>query len=206
MRPAISDVENGKLISADFCYKHHPEQNKIVERLLNYVKENEKIVGMNASGLTFSGVHLYEKKFYGCNFRYCFLINIQTEKIRTRLTAFDFAIFTDCNFIKSVNINSSFAGAKFIHVIYTDSEQIQVNFSGLQSYQSSFDNSNLYQSRFIKANLVDTSFRNCNLKRTIFYELNQTNISFRLSNTKEAIFDKRGSELFLGESKDGGIM
>jgi hypothetical protein len=49
---------------------------------------------------------------------------------------------------------------------------------------------------------VDTSFRNCNVKKTMFIEIEQSNVSFKMSNTREAIFDKNGSELFLGVKKE----
>lgn len=207
MRPVISDVADGRLVQSEFCYKHQPAQQEITARLAEYIRRNEKIVGMNASGATFADMDMSGKKFYGCNFRHCFFRGIRSEGVRARLTAFDFAILTDCTLNGTTNLNVSFGGTKLIHVLFTGSDQIQVNFSGLQSFQCSFDDSNLYMSRFIRANLVDTSFRNCNVKRTIFYDLNHTNVSFKLTNTREAIFDKRGSALFLGgDGSDDGII
>lgn len=185
--------ENG-----DYCFKHHPNQVEVTLKIYNYIYTHDKIVGLNASGITFSGINFSNKRFYGCNFRHCFFTNIKSTGLRSRMSIFDFAIFTDCNLLKSNMQFTSFAGSKFIHVLFTGSDMIHDNFSGLSSIQSSFDDSDLYNSRFIKANLADTSFRNCNLKKTIFYEIVQTNVSFKLSNTKEAVFDKCGSDLFKG--------
>ena len=39
-------------------------------------------------------------------------------------------------------------------------------------------------------------------KKTMFIEIEQSNVSFKMSNTREAIFDKNGSELFLGVKKE----
>lgn len=205
-RIAISDFdENGELIeNGDYCFKHHPNREDITRKIYEYINTHEKIVGLNANGLTFSEINLTDKKFYGCNFKHCFFRGLQSTGFRSRMSSFDFAMFTDCNLLKSNIQFTSFAGTKFIHVLFTGSDMIQDNFSGLSAIQSSFDDSDLYNSCFIKANLVDTSFRNCNIKKVVFYEVSQTNVSFKLSNTKEAIFDKCGSDIFKG-IENGGI-
>ena len=199
-RHPISAVDdNGELVEcSDFCFKHTPNPELAMEKLTNYIKTHDKIIGMNIPGITLVGNILADKRFYGCNFSNCFLSDIKTENLRIRMSVFDFAVFTDCNFSKSNIQFSSFAGAKFIHVLFTGSELIQNNFSGLESIQSAFDDSDLYNSRFIKASLVDTSIRNCNIKNTIFTDFQHQNVSFRMSNTNEAIFDDKGSALFTG--------
>ncbi|WP_375294134.1 pentapeptide repeat-containing protein, partial [Klebsiella pneumoniae] len=69
--------------------------------------------------MTFSGIDLTDKKFYGCNFQHCFFIGIKAKNLRSRVCSFDFALFTDCNLLNSNIQYASFAGAKFIHVLFT---------------------------------------------------------------------------------------
>ena len=200
MKIALSKIdENGNLTEqGEYCFKHIPDQNKATAEIYDYIKKHDKIVSLNAAGLTFTDIDLTNKRFYGCCFQHCFFRGIHSTGFRCRMSSFDFAIFSDCNLIKSNMQFTSFAGAKFIHVLFTGSDMIQDNFCGLSSFQSSFDDSDLYNSRFIRADLVDTSFRNCNVKKTIFYDINQKNVSFKLSNTNEAVFDEKGSALFTG--------
>ena len=197
---AISDFDsNGSLIeSGEFCYAHSIDKNETQKKIYEYINSHEKIIGLNASGITFANIDLTRKKFYGCNFSHCLFAGLNSHEIRFRMCTLDFATFSDCNFLRCNAHFSSYAGAKFSHVILTGSDLIQDNFCGLSSFQSSFDDSDLYSSYFINAKLIDTSFRNCNIKETIFYEITQQNVSFRQSNTNAAIFDKRGSALFTG--------
>ena len=197
---AVSDIDNnGNLIeSADFCYAHTADKDALQKKIYSYIETHDKIVGLNASGLTFANIDLTNKRFYGCDFSNCLFSGIKTSGLRVRLTNFSYSVFADCNFLKSNVLFSSYAGAKFSHVIFTGSDMVQNNFCGISSFQSSFDDSDLYSSYFINAKLIDTSFRNCNIKETVFYEITQQNVSFRQSNTNAAIFDKRGSALFTG--------
>ena len=180
---------------------HSPDAEEITHKMYHYIVHTEKIIGMNASGVVFSNIddfNLTNKRFYGCNFMQCIFRGLHSQGFRCRMTTFDFAVFSDCNLLESNMQFTSFAGAKFSHVLFTGSDMIQDNFTGLESFQSSFDASDLYNSRFIKARLIDTSIRNCNIKNTVFREIEQQNLSFKLSNTIEAIFDERGSALFTG--------
>ena len=197
---AISDFDsNGNLIeSGEFCYAHAPDKDAIQKKIYDYINSHDKIIGLNASGMTFTNIDFTSKGFYGCNFSHCLFAGLNSRKIRTRMCTFDFATFSDCNLLECSSHFTSHAGAKFSHVILTGSDLIQDNFCGLSSFQSSFDDSDLYSSYFINAKLIDTSFRNCNIKETVFYEITQQNVSFRQSNTNAAIFDKRGSALFTG--------
>ena len=197
---AISDFDSeGRLIeNGDFCYAHAPNELELQQKIYHYIEKNDKIIGLNASGITFKNIDLSYKRFYGCNFSQCFFSGLQTKGIRSRISNFDFSVFSDCKLLESNRQFTSCAGSKFSHVLFTGSDMIQNNFCGLTSFQSSFDDSDLYSSYFINAKLVDTSFRNCNIKETVFYEISQQNVSFRQSNTNAAIFDKRGSALFTG--------
>jgi len=199
---ALSKIEQGKLIeSGDYCLEHTHDSARAAHDILCYIQEHDKIVGLNACGIEFStdgNFDLSNKRFYGCNFMHCIFRGFNSRKMRSRMTTFDFSIFSDCNLLESNMQFTSFAGCKFAHVLFTGSEMIQNNFEGLESFQSSFDDSDLYNSRFIRAHLVDTSIRNCNIKNTVFRDIEQTNLSFKQSNTNEAIFDERGSALFTG--------
>ena len=201
MRAALSSFDENMNIleSNSYCYKHHQNPDRVKDEIYRYIRTHDKIVGLNASGLSFSDIDLTDKRFYGCSFQHCFFIGLQSKGFRSRMCSFDFSIFSDCNLLQSNMQYTSFAGSKFIHVLFTGSDMILDNFSGLQSIQSSFDDSNLYSSRFIKANLVDTSFRNCNVRKTVFYSIMHKNVSFNMSNTREAVFDKKGSALFNGD-------
>ena len=181
--------EKGELTSTNsFCLEHYPNLEEFKDQIIHYFSKNEKIVGLSAYGMKFDNLDFSGKKFYGCNMQHCIFSNIRTDKFRSRISSYDFSIFSDCDFGNSNIHFVSLAGAKFSHVLFTKSDLIQNNFCGIQSYQSSFDKSNLYKSRFIRANLVDTSFIDCNVKRTNFAEIQFSNINFKLSNTGEAVF------------------
>lgn len=202
-RLALSNInEKGELVeTGKFCLEHSDDPAALKEKILNYISEHDKIVGLVACGIEFNimeHVDLTNKRFYGCNFMHCVFRGFNSRGFRSRMTTFDFSIFSDCNLLESNLQFTSFAGCKFIHMLFTGSEMIQNNFEGLESFQTSFDDSDLYNSRFIRAKLIDTSVRNCNIKNTVFRDIVQTNLSFKLSNTNEAIFDERGSALFTG--------
>jgi len=182
--------ENGEITEdKNYCLDHVPNPGKAKEEIYNYINSHETIVGLNACGLILKDIDFSNKKFFGCNFTHCTFQNIHSQNILLKMCIFDFAVFNDCNFIKSKTMFTSFSGCTFTHTLFTSSDMIQDNFNGIVAYQSSFDDSDLFCSRFIKANLVDTSFRNCNLKKTQFSQANTTNVSFKMSNTREAIFD-----------------
>ena len=190
----IADKEN-------YCLDHTPDPGKAQQEIYNYIKNHDKIVGLNTAGMTFMNIDLTNKRFYGCNFMHCTFTNLHSEGFRSRMSIFDFAVFIDCNLLNCNMQFTSFAGCTFMHTLFTGSDMIQNNFNGITSLQSSFDDSDLYNSRFIRAKLVNTSFRNCNIKKTMFIDLDQENVSFKMSNTNEAVFDVRGSVLFSGRSE-----
>lgn len=181
-----------------FCLDHSPHPGADKEAIMDYIRKNDKIVGLNASGLIFSDIDLSNKGFYGCNFSHCTFTNVHSQNLRSRMNIFDFAIFNDCNLITSNIIFTSFSGCTFNHTLFTSSEIVQSNFTGSKCFQSSFDDSDLLNSKFILSTLVDTSFRNCNLKRADFFTSERTNVSFKMSNTREARFMRDGSELYTG--------
>ncbi len=191
-RPALSLIDEAGNITnrPNYCLKHATDAEKAKDAIYEYIRKHQKIVGLNACGLTFTDIDLTDKRFYGCNFQYCTFSTLHSEFFRSRMTFFDFSLFSDCNLLKSNLQFSSFAGATFSHVLFTGSDLVHNNFSGITAYQSSFDDSDLYNSRFIYARLIDTSFRNCNIKKTIFHNIEQQNISFKLSNTREARFSE----------------
>lgn len=202
-RQALSDINaNGELVETGrFCLEHSDDPDALKGRILRYIDGHDKIVGLTAAGISFDSmedVNLTSKRFYGCNFMHCVFRGFHSRGFRSRMSTFDFSIFSDCNLLGSNLQYTSFAGCKFIHVLFTGSELIQNNFEGLESFQSSFDDSDLYNSRFIRAKLIDTSIRNCNIRNTVFRDIEQTNLSLKQSNTNEAIFDERGSALFTG--------
>lgn len=194
------DKEGNICNDKNYCIDHSPNPGKSKEEIYQYINTHEKIIGLNASGIVFSGIDLSNKQFFGCNFHHCTFENINSQNITCKLCIFDFAIFNDCSLIKNNTIISSFAGCTFSHTLFTSSELVQNNFNGIKAIQSSFDDSDLFNSRFINADLIDTSFRNCNLKRTLFFDSFRTNVSFKMSNTREAHFDRKGSDLSLGSS------
>lgn len=182
------DIDTDSLQTHEYCYEHSPKAEIITNSLHEYINTHVKIVGMNASGVSFTNMDLSGKRFYGCKFLNCTFINIHSEQLRVRMSMFDFSMFSDCNLLESNMQFTSFAGATLSHVLFTNSDLVHNNFCGITAYQSSFDDSDLYNSRFIRANLNYTSLRNCNIKKTAFYEITQDNVSFKLSNTREALF------------------
>lgn len=201
MHIALSSFNNDHEIieTPGYCLEHTADKEKIKNEIYDYINSHTKIVGLNAAGITFENIDLTDKRFYGCNFMHCKFINLHSTGFRSRMSMFDFSIFSDCNLLQSNMQFTSFAGCTFSHTLFTGSDMIQDNFSGIQSYQSSFDDSDLYNSRFVRAKLIDTSLRNCNVKKTLFRALEQQNVMFKYSNTREAIFDKENSDLFAGE-------
>ena len=195
-------VDNEIFEIPGYCHEHIHDKEKIKETIYNYINSHSKIVGLNAAGITFENIDLTDKKFYGCNFMHCKFINLHSTGFRSRMSMFDFSIFSDCNLLQSNIQFTSFAGSTFSHTLFTGSDMIQDNFCGIQSYQSSFDDSDLYNSRFAKAKLIDTSFRNCNVKKTVFRYIEMQNVLFKYSNTREAIFDDEQSSFFQGNLED----
>nr|WP_318681833.1 pentapeptide repeat-containing protein [uncultured Treponema sp.] len=194
---------NGEIIEVPgYCLDHTPDKESVKQKIYDYINTHDKIIGLDASGLLFENIDLTDKRFYGCNFMHSKFINLQSTGFRSRMSMFDFAIFSDCNILQANMQFTSFAGCTFSHTLFTGSDMIQDNFSGIQSYQSSFDDSDLYNSRFTRAKLIDTSFRNCNVKKTVFRSIEQQNVLFKYSNTREAIFDQEQSQLFAGELDD----
>lgn len=173
-----------------FCLEHHPEKEKISAQIKKYISQHEKIVGLNASEISFCGDDLNNKKFFCCNFSNCTLKNIHSNGLTMRMCNLDFCTCTDCDFISSNIQFSNFSGSKLVHVILTGSDLIHNNFNGITAYQTSFDDSDLYNSRFIKSVLITVSMNNCNLKKTVFYESMKDNVSFKLSNTREALMNR----------------
>ncbi len=196
---ALSTIdENGSLIeSGDYCLDHIPNPEKAHKAIISYIQSHEKIVGLNASGFSFEDLDFTGKRFYGCNFQGCNFSKVKSTGLRSRMTVWDFSVFTDCNLIQSNIQFCSFGGATFSHTLLTGSDLQQNNFCGLKAFQSSFDDTDLYFSRFAKATLMNTSFRNCNIKKTVFWDVVSDNVSFKLSNTREAEFNRGGSEIFL---------
>lgn len=199
--------ENGTLTDEKgYCLDHIPNPGKLKDQIYNYIKKNEKIIGLNANGLIFSDIDFSNKQFIGCNFSHCTFTNLHAENTKTHLCIFDYAFFYDCNMIHNNLLFSSYAQCTFMHTLFTSSDVVQINFNGVKSYQSSFDDSDLFCSQFIKATLVDTSFRNCNLKKCSFINSTRKNVSFKMSNTREAIFNKVGTVLETGSSQNADML
>jgi len=205
---ALSTIKaDGTLVeSSSFCFDHTEDKPFASRRIIDYIMGHEKIIGLDASGISFSDIDLSNKKFYGCNFSHCTFTGVHAAKLRSRMCILDFSVFFESSFIESNMQYTSFSGSSFSQVLLTGSDLIDNNFNGIAAYQSSFDDSDLYNSRFIRATLENTSFRNCNIKKAIFYESKRSNASFKLSNTREALFDKssdgRISELDLLTEED----
>ncbi|MBR7080056.1 MAG: pentapeptide repeat-containing protein [Treponema sp.] len=190
---AISRVNQEKDLLEDgtFCLKHCPSPEEESASIISYIMAHDKIINLNADGISLDNLEFGNKKFYGCNFQHSSFNNIHSNQLRARMCMFDFSTFSDCSFTQSNIQFSSFSGSKIVHVTFTGSDLIHNNFNGITSYQSSFDDSDLYNSRFIKAILINTSMINCNLKKAAFYEAAREGVSFKLSNTREALLDRR---------------
>ena len=55
---AISDFDqNGNLIeSGEFCYAHIADKDEYQRKIYNYIQTHDKIIGLNACGLTFTDI------------------------------------------------------------------------------------------------------------------------------------------------------
>ncbi len=191
-KPAITLYDDdGKIMDApNWCYEHSPDKDFVRENIRKYLQSHQRIIGMNAEGLKIENWNISGKRFYGCNFQHCTFANLHGDNLRLRMCMLDFSVFTDCSFLHGNTQFCSFAGSKFVHVLFTNSDLIHNNFNGITSYQCSFDDSDLYNSRFIKAMLINTSMNNCNLKKTVFYESMREGVGFKLSNTRESLIDR----------------
>ena len=191
-KPAITLYDDdGKIMDApNWCYEHSPDKDFVRENIRKYLQSHDRIIGMNAEGLKIENWNISGKRFYGCNFQHCTFANLHGDNIRLRMCMLDFSVFTDCSFLHGNTQFCSFAGSKFVHVLFTNSDMIHNNFNGITAYQCSFDDSDLYNSRFIKAMLINTSMNNCNLKKTVFYESMREGVGFKLSNTRESLLDR----------------
>lgn len=203
--PAVSVISNNEIVSGapGFCFQHTENKEEQLSILLEYIKSHEKIVGLSACGLKLSGTDLSNKRFYGCNLQHSTFTNVHSNGLRMRICMLDFSTFTDCDMLNSNIQFSSFAGSKFIHVLFTGSDLIHNNYNGITAYQCSFDDSDFYNSRFIKAILMNTSMKNCNLKKAIFYSSVREHVSFKLSNTREALTDRNKGGLIEDFSESG---
>jgi uncharacterized protein YjbI with pentapeptide repeats len=191
-KPAITLYDDdGKIMDApNWCYEHSPDKDFVRENIRKYLQSHDRIIGMNAEGLKIENWNISGKRFYGCNFQHCTFANLHGDNIRLRMCMLDFSVFTDCSFLHGNTQFCSFAGSKFVHALFTNSDMIHNNFNGITAYQCSFDDSDLYNSRFIKAMLINTSMNNCNLKKTVFYESMREGVGFKLSNTRESLLDR----------------
>ena len=125
-KSAISDFdENGNIVDGEYCLMHTKSADEITRKMHHYIAHHDKIIGLNASGIVFSNIgdfNLTNKRFYGCNFMQCIFRGLQSKGFRSRMSTFDFAVFSDCNLLESNMQFTSFAGAKFIHVLLTHAE------------------------------------------------------------------------------------
>ena len=55
---AVSKIDENDNIVADkgYCLDHTPNPGKVTQDILNYIKNHDKIMGLNATGMTFSGI------------------------------------------------------------------------------------------------------------------------------------------------------
>lgn len=191
-RSVISQVNNEThtLSLSDFCFIHSPDKEQMAHDILQYIEENDQIVGLACSNMKFSNLHYSGKKFFGCDFQNCTFENLSAENNIFRISMFDFSTFIDSNLSKSNFQYCSFAGCALSHFLMTDSDLIHNTFNGIIAHQSAWDNSDLYNSRFIRAKLYDTSLYNCNIKNVLFYNAVFENVSFKSSNTREAKFER----------------
>ena len=116
--PFYEDSEGKKC----YCLQHTPNQELAKQSIYQYLRTHDKIIGLVANGMSFADVDFSNKNFYGCSFQHCSFSNIKTINCRSRLTLFDFSIFTDCSFLESSLQFTSFAGAAFSHVLFTGSD------------------------------------------------------------------------------------
>ncbi len=183
--------EQGEIIDKPgYCFEHTEMPEQMLSNMRNYILSHEKIVGLNANGITIDNIDLTNKKLYGCNLQNCTMRSIHANGLRARMCMMDFCTFSDCDLLNSNIQFSSFSGSRLVHILFTGSDLIHNNFNGITAYQSSFDDSDLYNSRFIKAMLINTSLNNCNLKKTVFYECIREGVGFKLSNTRESLVDR----------------
>ena len=126
---AISTIdESGEISnSKNYCLDHIPNPGKAQQLIFDYIQKHDTIIGLNISGMTISESDLSKKRFIGCNFMHCTFKNIHSENFICLMSIFDFAVFADCNFLKCNVKFSSFAGCKFSHTLFTDSDLIQSN-------------------------------------------------------------------------------
>ncbi|MBQ1727726.1 MAG: pentapeptide repeat-containing protein, partial [Treponema sp.] len=128
-KPAITLYDDdGKIMDApNWCYEHSPDKDFVRENLRKYLQSHDRIIGMNAEGLKIENWNISGKRFYGCNFQHCTFANLHGDNLRLRMCMLDFSVFTDCSFLHGNTQFCSFAGSKFVHVLFTNSDMIHNN-------------------------------------------------------------------------------
>src|SRR5574344_1648879 len=82
------DSDGNLLEIPGHCFEHTKDKDKFLAQLHDYVVSHEKIVGLNAYGISFDDIDLTNKKFYGCDFQHCTFTGVHSNGMRMRMCLF----------------------------------------------------------------------------------------------------------------------
>jgi uncharacterized protein YjbI with pentapeptide repeats len=191
--PCTAGCGRPAMTGSNLCFTHQSNPEQEYRRICAYIARNKSIKDLNVSGMRFENNDFSGKHFYGCNFKETFFINCKLTGIKTRMSFFDFSVFTNCDFKRSDLQFISFAGSKIKKCDFEGSEIIHVNFEGAEISNTSFNNLSLNNSRFIASDLGTAMFFNCNLKHVNFLKAKLKGVVFKSSNSAESIREESES-------------
>jgi uncharacterized protein YjbI with pentapeptide repeats len=173
-----------------FCADHLgvSEKSTAEEEIALHIQQSGTIIGLCADGLSFGGLDVSHKHFYGCSFRHCFFTGLRAENTRLRLCSFDFSAFRDCRFLNANILVCSFGAATLKNTRFEGSDLVHNSFCGIIARNSAFNGSDLYNSRFIAADISASTMEDCNLLHVDFSDMRFSGLSFLSSNTRKAHF------------------
>lgn len=181
------------LAQADFCLRHLPAPQQVLDQITDGLLNHERFIGWNLSEISFADIPIKGKSFSNCMFSHCTFPASVFDECRIETSFFDFSTFTDCTWQNCTIHNSTFAGSEIHSSQFKDSILFQVSLNGITSRHLQFHSCDLFRSSLIAADLIDTEFDDCNMKRVNFIRSHRENVRFQWSNEVEAIFTEKES-------------
>jgi uncharacterized protein YjbI with pentapeptide repeats len=189
-RCTVPGCQDFTVSGSEKCYTHVESSEECKSRIIDYIRENNRIFNLNCNGITFEDIDISGKRFYACSFSHTKHLGNNLEDTAFKLCFFDFSDFSSCNFTHTYMISCVFAGSSVTDTIFQNSDILHSNFNGINGRRLNFDDSDLYFSSFIRADLEEVTFIDCNLKKCNFSDAQLADVDFKYSNFEEAEFDE----------------
>ncbi len=172
----------------DYCLEHTENQEELIKKIHNFIKDNNIISGYNFSYVPLDNLDMSGKEISFSFFFYCSMHNVNLSKSKILSTFFAFADLENSDISNSFIRFSIFGGANLTRVNFLETIAYSSNFLGANIEETNFKNTDLSYSRFISSIIKNTSFNNCNLKNTFLNnEIDFDSITQKTSNFQDAI-------------------